>query len=37
MEKNWDEVFSQGDIDVEVRFNLKRSGIRNKSYLEYRN
>lgn len=34
VENKWDEVFSKGDIEVEVIFNLRRSGIRTKSFLE---
>ncbi|WP_231505654.1 Ger(x)C family spore germination protein [Bacillus sp. EB01] len=34
VEKNWDEVFTKGEIDVEVNFIIRRSGIRTKSFLQ---
>jgi spore germination protein KC len=33
VEKNWDNVFSEADVKVEVDLHLRRSGIRAKSFI----
>ena len=33
VEKNWDEVFSKAEVEVEVDLHLRRSGIRAKSFI----
>lgn len=33
VEKNWDDVFSEADVKVEVDLHLRRSGIRAKSFI----
>jgi spore germination protein KC len=33
VEKNWDEVFTQAEVEVESDLHLRRSGIRAKSFI----
>lgn len=33
VENNWDEVFSQAEVDVDINLHLRRSGVRGKTFI----
>lgn len=33
VENNWDEVFAQADVEVDINLHLRRSGVRGKTFI----